>query len=298
MNKRRLSAASVLVCTLFLFAIAIGRASQPANWNAAQGPFRIIGNIYYVGTAGLGSFLITTPEGHILLDGALPESAAQIEQHVQKLGFQIRDVKYLLNSHAHFDHAGGLAALKQASERGQLVASAADAPVLESGFQSSYGAGWDSRFPAAKVDRIVKDGERIELGGTTMTARLTPGHTKGCTTWTMPVVEHGKTYQVVFYCSTSVPGYSLVNNRFYPSIAQDYERSFAILATLPCDVFLANHAEFFGMQEKLAARKPGAPNPFINSGELHEFVEHSKADFESKLRIQKAKASKRSGTAS
>ncbi len=248
-------------------------------------PFHIIGNIYFIGTAGLGSYLIATPAGNIILDGALPESAAQIEQHVAALGFKMSQTKILLNSHAHYDHAGGLAELKRVSGA-QMIASRDDAKVIESGLQSSYGAGWDSRFPPTKVDRIVNDGDPVELGGTVLTAHLTPGHTKGCTTWTMPVTEAGKSYHVVFYCSTSVPGYQLVHNRYYPQIASDYEHSFRVLEKLPCDVFLAGHTGFFHMQEKLARIKPGAPNPFIDPAEYSRFVDESKQDFERKLQEQ------------
>ena len=275
-------------CLSYLcLAVAAGAefSKQRLEWNRPIKPFHIIGNIYFVGTAGLGSYLIATPSGNIILDGALPESAAQIEQHVAALGFRPKDTKFLLNTHAHYDHAGGLAQLKRASGA-KMVASREDAKVLESGFQSSYGAGWDSRFPAIKVDRIVKDGDTVGLDGTSMAAHITPGHTKGCTTWTMTVREAGKPYHVVFYCSTSVPGYRLVNNRYYPQIASDYEHSFAVLEKLPCDVFLANHTEFFHLQDKLARVKPGAPNPFVNPAECRAFVADSKRQFEQTLREQ------------
>jgi metallo-beta-lactamase class B len=259
--------------------------SRRQQWNLAQQPFHVIGNIYFVGTAGLGSYLITSPQGHILLDGALPESAPQIEKHVAALGFRMQDVKYLVNSHAHYDHAGSLAELKRVTGA-RMVASRGDASTLNSGFQSSYGAGWDSHFPAVKVDRIVEDGGTVQAGDVTLTAVLTPGHTRGCTTWTMPVAENGKTYRAVFYCSTSVPGYHLVDNKYYPEMISDYERSFAILQNLPCDVFLANHAEFFRMREKLARQKSGAANPFVDPAEMHRFVSESKAQFEQELQSE------------
>lgn len=261
--------------------------SRRQMWNLPQQPFHIIGNIYYVGTAGLGAYLITSSHGHILLDGGLPESASQIEKNVAALGFRMREVKYLVNSHAHYDHAGGLAELKRASGA-EMIASRGDAPTLNSGFQSSYGAGWDSHFPAVAVGRIIADGETLHVGPIALTAVLTPGHTKGCTTWTMPVSEGHKTYRVVFYCSTSIPGYHLLGNKEYPDIASDYERSFARLEHLPCDVFLANHAEFFHMKEKLAEGNSGKHNPFVDSGELQRFVAESKADFEAELRSERA----------
>jgi metallo-beta-lactamase class B len=174
------------------------------------------------------------------------------------------------------------------------VASRADSSNLNEGFQSSYGAGWDTHFPAVKVDRIINDGEAVTLGGVAMTAVLTPGHTKGCTTWTMPVTEKGKSYHVVFYCSTSVPGYRLIGNKEYPGIASDYERSFSILEKLPCDVFLTNHAELFHMQEKLARQRPAAPNPFIDPGELERVVAESRAAFEQRLRSERMRTTRSS----
>ena len=257
----------------------------PVLWNQPGKPFRIVGNVYYVGTAGLASYLIATPQGHILLDGALPQSAPLIEKNVAALGFRMRDVKYLLNSHAHYDHCGGLAQLKRDSGA-QMVASEQDATVLSAGYHGSYGTGWGFKFPAIKVDRIVQDGDKVQVAGTVLTALLTPGHTKGCTTWTMPVMEAGKTYTVVFYCSTTVPGYPLVNNREYPQIAADYQHSFERLKNLRADVFLANHTEFFDLQGKLARLKTDAPNPFIDPGELRRFVLESESEFKRKLAQQ------------
>ena len=275
----KLVAAALLACCLVF-------ANERAKWNKPEQPFHIIGNIYFVGTAGLSSYLVTTPQGDFLLDGGLPESAPLIEHHIEQLGFHMRDVKLLLNSHAHYDHDGGLSELKRASGA-QMVASRADAPNLESGLTDSYGGGWDKQERGVKVDRIIDDGAQLALGGSVMTAHVTPGHTKGCTTWTMPVTEGGKQYNVVFYCSTSVPGYPLVHNRSYPQIVSDYEHSFAILEKLPCDVFLANHTGFFHMQDKLSQLRKGGPNPFIDPQELKAFVADSKEQFEAQLATQR-----------
>ncbi len=272
-----------LLFLLFSLALLGNPLTKRQTWNLPQKPFHVIGDIYFVGTAGLGSYLITSPQGHILLDGGLPESAPLIEKNVAALGFRMTDVKYLVNSHAHYDHAGGLAELKRISGA-KLVASAGDAPTLNSGFQSSYGAGWDSHFPPATVDRVIRDGESVRIGEVSLTAVLTPGHTKGCTTWTMPVQNH----DVVFYCSTSVPGYHLIGNKEYPNMMSDYEHSFAILAKLPCDVFLGNHTEFFNMKEKLAQQTKSEPNPFIVRGELQRFVAESKAAFDHELHSEQS----------
>jgi metallo-beta-lactamase class B len=260
-------------------------SGERAAWNEPVKPFRIIGNVYYVGVSGVTSFLITTPQGHILLDGGFPETAPLIEENIATIGFRIQDVKILLNSHAHYDHCGGLAELKRLSGA-QMVASRADGEVLESGGRVSF-EGWkNSGFPAVKVDRVIADGETVKLGDVTLTAVLTPGHTKGCTTWTMPVTESGKTYHVVFYCSTTVPGYRLVNNPKYPQIASDYEHSFKKLRTLTCDVFLAPHGSFFHLDEKRARIGKGGGNPFVDPAEFRAFLEHSEQDFDRELKRQ------------
>jgi metallo-beta-lactamase class B len=248
-------------------------ASERAAWNRPAQPIRIIGNVYYVGAEGVSSFLITTPAGSILLDGGLPETAPLIEKNIATLGFHLSDVKYLLNSHAHYDHAGGLAQLKRDSGA-KLIASHGDAPTLT--------AGNGPDFPAVRVDRFVEDGGKVELGGAVMTAVLTPGHTKGCTTWTMPVTAESRTYNVVFYCSTTVVD-KLKGNRGYPQIVADYQHSFNILAKLPCDVFLSSHPGIFQMHDKRQKLAAGGPNPFIDPGELHAYVEKSRQDFEMAL---------------
>lgn len=235
------------------------------------------GNVYYVGARGVSAFFIATPAGGILLDGGLKQTAAMIEQHLATLGFQLKDVKILLNSHAHFDHAGGLAALQKASGA-RLVASRGDAPALRAG---------SAEQPAVRVDREVVDGDTVELGGTTLTAHVTPGHTKGCTTWTMSVVEAGRSHPLVFHCSTSVVD-RLLNNPSYPSIVADYERSFAALRALPCDIFLAPHGDFFQLAGKRDKMRAGGPNPFIDPGELRRFVDRSEQSFREALAKERA----------
>jgi metallo-beta-lactamase class B len=248
--------------------------SQRAAWNQPVKPFKIVGNVYYVG-AHVSSFYIKTPAGAILLDAGLPETAPLIQKSIAELGFSVKDVKILLNSHAHYDHCGGLAELKKKSGA-RMVASERDAPILNTG-QGQFGA-----FPAVHVDRVIKDGGTVELGGVTLTAHITPGHTPGCTTWTMPVSEAGKTYQVVFYCSTSVVD-KLVNNTACPNIVADYERSFAELRKLPCDVFLAPHAEFFELEEKRKQLEAGKVDAFVDPTEMRKFVEVSEQAFRQQL---------------
>jgi metallo-beta-lactamase class B len=263
-------------------------AEVPAEWTKPVAPFHIIGNIYYVGTADLAAYLIHTDDGDILIDGTLKQNVPLIERNIATLGFKVSNIKILLNSHAHYDHAAGLAALKHDSGA-VLYASAKDAPILESG-KISFGPTASDPYPPVKVDRIVKDGEAIGLGGAKLTAHLTPGHTPGCTSWTMPVSEDGVAHTAIFYCSTSVAGNPLVNNKAYPQIASDYEASFAKLKTIKADVFLAPHAQFYHPQQKLGLRKKGGPNPFVDPGELQRFVAASQHDFEAELAKQKAQA--------
>jgi metallo-beta-lactamase class B len=266
---------SLLFFALCCVAFAQSSADQRAAWNQPVKPFRIIGNIYYVGAANVSSFFIQTPQGAILLDGGLPETAPRIEKSIAGLGFSIQDVKILLNSHAHFDHCGGLAELKKQSGA-QMIASKADAPVLNT---AQGGAG---PFPAVHVDRVIGDKQIVQLGGVILTAHITPGHTKGCTTWTMPVTDAGKTYQVVFYCSTTVVD-KLVNNAAYPEIVSDYERSFAELRKIPCDVFLAPHAGFFNLEEKRKQLAAGKRDAFVDPTEMQRFVDESERSFRKQL---------------
>jgi metallo-beta-lactamase class B len=263
--------------------------SRPESWNKPSTPFKVIGNIHYVGTAGLSSFLITTERGHILLDGALPESVAQIEANITALGFKLGDIKYLLNSHAHFDHSGGLAQLKQ-DTGAQLVASAGDRSALEGGFYLGFEDREAFKAPPVKVDRAIEDGQTLELGGTVLTANLTPGHTRGCTSWSMPVSDAGKSLRVLFFCSSSVAANRLVDPPQYPGIVADYEKTFAKARSLAVDIFLAPHPEFFRMADKRARLTAQGPNPFIDPQEFGAFITTSEADFRRQLAAQQERA--------
>jgi metallo-beta-lactamase class B len=254
------------------------------DWNKPHRPFNVIGNIYYVGAAGVSAFLIRTPAGAILTDGGLPESAPLIERNIRALGVKLSDIKILLNSHAHFDHAGGLAELKRATGA-KLYASAADKPFLESG-RITFGPSTVDPFPPVKVDHVVADGETVSLGGVTLTAHLTPGHTPGCTSWTMPVTAAGHTYRVMFFCSISVAGNPLTGSKAYPGIAQDYRSSFAKLRDMEVDVFLAPHGAQFGMDAKLARMKEGSPNPFVDPEEFHHYLAAARKDYDTELASQ------------
>jgi metallo-beta-lactamase class B len=266
-------------------------------WNEPVAPFRIAGNIYYVGAAEVSAFLITTPKGHILLDGGFAETAPLVRDSIRQLGFQLEEVKFLLTSHSHYDHVGGLAQLK-AWTGAQLLAHTADAEQLESGGKGDRQWGDKFSFAPVKVDRRLKDGDTVTLGGVTLTARWTPGHTPGCTSWTMRV-DDGAPLDVVFVGSTSAPEYKLVGNPSYPDIVEDYERTFRVLKALPCDVFLAAHGSFFHLKEKAEKlRQPGAAkagNPFVDPQGYRDYLQRSEADFRKRLAEQRRSAAKPKG---
>ena len=260
------------------------------SWNQPIKPFRVIGNIYYVGAAEVSSFLITTPAGHILLDSGFAETVPQIKENVARLGFKLEDVKILINSHSHFDHAGGLALLKEMTGA-QLAVSEPDGAQLANGGKDDFAWGDRFTFRPVKADRLLRDKEKVELGGVEMTARLTPGHTKGCTTWTTKVKENGRQYDVVIIGSASVPGYKLVNNPNYPKIVEDYEQTFRVLKSLSCDVFLAPHGSFFDMKEKLQRLESGAKtNPFIDPQGLRRYIKQAERSFRENLEKQRQAA--------
>jgi metallo-beta-lactamase class B len=230
--------------------------TREAN-NSAFPPHKIIGNVYFVGTQDYASFLITSDQGHILINPDFEDSVPLIQKSVEQLGFKFQDIKIILISHAHGDHCAGVAKMKELTGA-QFMVMDADAPVMEKG-----GAGRGG-FPAVKISRVLHDRDEVKLGGNTLVAVLTPGHTKGCTTWTMKAQDGGKTYDVVIVGSAGVnDAHYLVNNSNYPDVISDYQRTFRVLKTLPCDVFLASHGGFYGLREKYPKMAPGV-NPFID----------------------------------
>ncbi len=243
-------------------------------------PHKIIGNIYYVGTDDLASLLITTSQGHILINSDYEETVPLIRKNVELLGFKFTDIKILLGSHAHSDHMEGDALVKEYTNARVMVMDR-DIPTLKA---------ITPRGTTHPIDQAIHDGEEVKLGDTVLTAHLTAGHTKGCTTWTTKAQEDGKSYNVVFVCSVGVnPGYILVNNPNYPQIASDYVNSFKTLRSLPCDVFLASHGSFFGLSEKQAkaiARGPKDPNPYIDLAGYQAYVDRMEKLFQQKLAEQ------------
>ena len=283
----------------FIFLLSIvfagGALAQEApDWTNPFPPYRIIGNIYYVGSQGLAAYLITTPQGNILINSNLEKSVPMIRESVEKLGFRFSDTKILLISHAHWDHCSGSAAVKELTGAKYMVMDA-DVSEIEDGGKVDFGRGIKTSSPAAssyqptKVDRVLHDGDEVRLGDTVLVAHLTPGHTKGTTTWPMKVADGGKTYNVVIVGSPNVnPGYKLVNNALYPQIASDYERMFRVLKSLPCDVFLGAHGDYYSMEAKYARMKQGGPNPFIDPDGYKSYVAEREQAFRAELAKQTA----------
>ncbi|HMD20922.1 MAG TPA: subclass B3 metallo-beta-lactamase [Alloacidobacterium sp.] len=266
-------------------------SQTPRDWTEPFPPHRIIGNVYYVGSKDLAAFLITTPQGHILINSNLATSPQQIRKSVEQLGFRFTDIKILLISHAHYDHCAGSALIKQLTGAKYMVMDA-DVPAIEDGGKSDfqYGNSKDMLFPPTRVDRILHDGDEVKLGDAVLVAHLTAGHTKGCTTWTLKIKDGGKLYNVVIVGSPNVnPGYKLVNNARYPRIAQDYERTFRVLNSLPCDIFLGAHGGYYGMTEKFARINSGGANPFIDPAGYKNYVADREQAFNAELKKQQIK---------
>ena len=263
-------------------------AQADPEWTESFPPFHIAGNLYYVGSKGLANYLVVTPHGNILINSDLEANVPLIEASIEKLGFKFKDTKILLISHAHWDHDAGSAKIKQLTGARYMVMDA-DVPVVESGgkLDFQYGSTPGFLYPPAKVERVLHDGDEVQLGGTVLVAHLTPGHTKGCTTWTMKATEGDKTYNVVIVGSPNVnQGYQLVHNDKYPQIAADYQRMFEVLQSLPCDIFLGAHGAYFGLEEKYARMKDGGANSFVDPGGYKEFVAQKEQDFRTELAKQ------------
>lgn len=270
--------------------LVTGAAAQNAkSWSEPFPPHRIAGNLYYVGTRGLASYLITTPEGHILINSGLESSVPLLEASVTQLGFRFADVRILLISHAHWDHNAGSALVKQRTGARYEVMEP-DVSVTEDGGRSDffYRNSPQSFYPPTKVDRVLHDGDQVKLGGTALTARLTPGHTKGCTTWTMQVTEAGTTYHVVIVGSVNVnAGFQLVRNPLYPRIAQDFQRTFATLKALHCDIFLGAHGDYYGLEAKFARLPEQGVKVFIDPAGYSAYVAEREKAFLQELERQK-----------
>jgi metallo-beta-lactamase class B len=287
---RKLAALPVLFVVM-LFA-SPANAGVPADWTTFFPPFRIAGNLYYVGSGDLAAYLLVTPQGDILINSNLTSSPALIRKSVEALGFHLRDIKILLISHAHYDHCAGSAQmLRETHAKYEVMAQ--DVSVVQSGGHTDFNYFNDKSmyFPPAHVDRILRDGDKVTLGGTTLTAHLTAGHTRGTTTWTFDESEAGRVLHVVIVGSPNVnPGYKLVGNTKYPRIAADFRHQFQVLNSLPCDIFLGAHGAYFGLAEKYPRFKAGDHNAFVDPAGYKAYIADRQQAFEAEFKKQSAAA--------
>ena len=263
-----------------------------AQAQAPDEPFpahRVIGNVYYIGSRDLASFLITTNAGHILINSGFPETVPMIEASVEQLGFHLKDVKIVLTNHAHNDHVAGTALMKRKTGA-RIMVMDADADIVRTGGRGDFAYDSVASWEPVAVDQVLHDGNTVALGGTTLIARKTPGHTKGTTTWTLAVSDGGKTYNVVIVGGTTVnPGYKLVGNAKYPEIATDFAAGFQTLKSLPADVYLGAHGSYYRLAAKYKLQKDGAAsNPFIDPDGYRAFMANREKAFLDELARQKA----------
>ncbi len=257
-------------------------AADPPEWTTPTAPFRIADNLYYVGTKGLAAYLIVSRDGAILLDGPMDRNVAAIERNIRQVGVPLNRVRLIVSNHAHDDHVGGIARIRR-DTGARFLASAADRWALEHGTSQSdtnYGV---RRYPAVKVDGVVRDGQVVRLGDVALTAHLTPGHTPGCTSWSMVARDAGKLRRVLFPCSITVAGNRLIGNRGYPGIVADFRRTFAKLATLRADIVLPGHPEAAEVIERGKRRSEGQADAFVDPRLLPRMVAEQRAAFETEL---------------
>ena len=282
---------TVWVCVVML-SFAVHVDAQNADWTTPIAPFKIADNLYYVGSKDLASYLIVTPEGNILINSSLASSPPLIRKSVEQLGFKFTDIKILLISHAHFDHAGGTAEVKKVSGAQYMVMDA-DVAVVESGGAADANYPND-RYPSVKVDRVLHDGDEVRLGSAALVAHKSPGHTRGCTTWSMRTTQKGRPVNVVIVGSWNVnPGFRLVDRpgrpASYPGIAADYEQTFRVLKKLSCDIFLGAHGGYFNMLEKLNRAKSGEGEAvFVDSSGYRDAVQQKEQAFKAELLRQES----------
>lgn len=277
-----------LVCGLSACADQAGVPGNMQQWNRPFPPYRVIDNVYYVGTNEIAQFLITTSAGNILLDSGFEASVPRLRENVEALGFHYADIKLLLTSHAHIDHVQAHALVRQQTGA-RVVVSTGDAPFVEHGGKGETVFDGVYAWTPCPVDWRVNDGDHVTLGATTLTAHLTPGHTAGATTWTMKVSERGQPLDVVFFPSANInPGVRLVGNARYPRIVEDFRRSFETWKTLACDVFLADHGDFYAMSKKYDRLRDGAAaNPFIDPTGYRQFVAEAERRFSQQLESER-----------
>ena len=279
---------AVAISAAVFASAAHAQAQPPAAPNAAFPPFKIGEGLYYVGASDYASYLIVTKAGLIVIDGGDAVVGKQVVRNIRTLGFDPSQIRILLNTHEHFDHAGGLAEIKRAAPGAKFYASAADGAIIAAGGRGDpFLKGERFYYEPVKPDATLKDGQKVRLGGWTLTAHLTPGHTPGCTTWTFPVTVAGKVRQALDHCSSSVlPGYRLGRTETYPGQTADYEKSLRIWKALPCEVFIASHGQFFDMQAKKAELDAGKADAFVDPAGCKAFYARAEAAFLTELKKQ------------
>lgn len=270
--------------------MALFAAAQNGPDNQPFQPHKIVGNLYYVGASDIAAFLVTTSAGHILVNSGYETTPTLIRDSIVKLGFKPTDIKIILNNQAHFDHVAGQRAMQQITGSAKIYSSPQEKDVLETGGKTDPRWGKEVTYPAVKVDHVLRDHEKITLGGTTLEAHLTPGHSIGCTTFTMRVRDGGKDYNVVIVGGTTInPGVKFVGTPTYPGIADDYKRTYERLRSLPCDIFLGAHGGYYGMKEKFERRKAGAEAAtFVDPEGYKRFIDQASKTFEKQLAQEKA----------
>jgi metallo-beta-lactamase class B len=275
-----------------IIAIACTQSVQAQNdWTVPFPPFRIADTLYYVGSKGLANFLITTSQGHILINSDLEANVPLIRASVEKLGFKFSDIKILLINQSHWDHAAASATIKKLTGA-QYMVMEGDASVVESGGRTDFHYAGDpsTHFPPTNVDRVLHDGDQVRLGEAVLTARLTPGHTKGCTTWTMQARVNGQVRNAVIIGGTAVnPGFKLLDNAQYPQIATDYERTFQVLKSLPADIPLGAHGSYFDMEAKYQKMLGGDATAFIDPEGYRTYVAAAEKAFLAEYAKQKTR---------
>jgi len=276
MTKYTSTILGLVLSMIVALVVTANDATPPVqqDWTETFPAFRIAGNLYYVGSKGLASYLITTPDGHILINSNLEANVPMIRTSIESLGFKFSDIKILLISHAHYDHCAGSASIKQLTGAKYMVMDG-DVDVVESGGKSDFQYGSDPTaiYPPAKVDRVLHDGDVVQLGNVTLKAHLTPGHTKGCTTWTMKVDDGSKLRDVVIIGSPNVnPGYNLVGSTVYPHMREDFMKTFRVLDSLPVDYFLGAHGSYFDLEKKYPQLKAGKLSALIDPAGYKKYV--------------------------
>ena len=289
---RFLTFASAATLAALSGVLAADTCAMCATWNAPQAPFKLYGNAYYVGPHGVGSVLVTSDRGHILIDGALPESAPQIAAHIKDLGFRLEDVKVILNSDVHFDYAGGIAALQKLT--GAVVkASLSSAAVLQSGGTGDDDPQHTTLAPIAPIPHVdtVKDGETVRVGPLALTAHYTPGHTPGGTTWTWDSCEGNRCLHMVYADSlnaVSAPDFFFTRSTTYPHVLKDFERSFAAVSALPCDILVSVHPEFSDLWGRLERRDKGDADGLVNTEACRQYTASTRKAFDARVAKEKA----------